>query len=434
MQNRTHFTSLLLLIVLSCCLNIGPTCVTAGELKEGDVIKASNLDDMLSQTFESKTIKSMLPENIEWMIREKGLTITLRHSEDIPVDPRWVEATEKYSGDIKFDPETRLVSGYKAGRVFPDLSMDDPYVADKLAWELYFIEGYPGDNFQYVPNFTYVMIDGDKGVERTMRWAFMRISMSGRLMGEPVIGDGSLYYKQLMIATYPIDVRGVGQFILRHTDGSKDNIYAYLRSARRTRRVSGGGWFDPIGGTDQLGDEVSLLSAMPCWYPKFKVLGKRYILAVAHSKSEGKWWDPDNPQNPYPTLDTDNPPYWNFVDVWEPKEVYVLEATMPEEHVYSKKHFYFDAKNFLPYFGEMYDKQGNFAKAMLLCMRPHLGEDNSWGAHGSGAIMDFQRNHATVFLLGKGALRNPDLGPNDITLGVMEAIAQGKWKSPLKNR
>jgi hypothetical protein len=432
MQNRTHFISLLLLIVLSCCLNIGPACVTAGELKEGVVIKASNLDDMLSQTFESKTIKSMLPENIEWMIREKGLTITLRHSEEIPVDPRWIAATKKYSGDVKYDPETRMVTGYKAGRAFPDLSMDDPYVAEKLAWDLYLIDGYPADDFQYVPNFTYVMIDGDKGVERTMVWALMKIAMRGRLNGEPVIGDGSLYSKTLMIAIYPHDVRGVGQFMVRHTDGSKDNIYAYLRSARRTRRVSGGGWFDPIGGTDQLNDEVSLMSALPSWYPKYKLLGKRYILAIAHSKSEGKWWDKDNKQNPYPTLDTVNPPYWNFVDVWEPREVYVLEATMPEEHPFGKKLFYFDTELFLPYLGEMYDKHGKFAKAMIFSLRPHIGEDNSWGVNGSGCVIDFERNHATVFLLGDGFLRNPDLGPNDVTLGVMEAIAQGKWQSPVK--
>jgi Protein of unknown function (DUF1329) len=432
MQNRIRYFKLLLLIVLSCWLNIGPTCVTAGELKAGDVIKASNLDAMLSQTFESKTIESMLPENIQWMIGEKGLTITLRHSEEFPIDPRWVAATKKYSRDVKYDSETRMVTGYKAGRAFPDLSMDDPYVADKLAWDLYFMDGYPADNFQYVPNFTYLMIDGDKGLERTMRWTFLKIAMRGRLGGEPVLGDGSLYYKQLMIANYPHDVRGVGQFIVRHTNGKKDNIYAYLRSARRTRRVSGGGWFDPIGGTDQLGDEVSLLSALPCWYPKYELLGKRYILTIAHSKYEGKWWDMDNPQNPYPILDINNPPYWNFVDVWEPKEVYVLEATMPEERVFSKKRLYFDAKMFMPYYGEMYDKNGKFAKAMIFSMRPHVGEDNSWGAHGSGSVIDFERNHATVFLLGKGALRNPDLGPNDVTLGVMEAIAQGKWKAPIK--
>ena len=44
----------------------------AAELKEGTVIKAENIDQMLNETFEGKTIDSLLTEKIKWMVKEKG--------------------------------------------------------------------------------------------------------------------------------------------------------------------------------------------------------------------------------------------------------------------------------------------------------------------------------------------------------------------------
>ena len=109
----------------------------SNELPTGTVIKASNINGLLLQTFEGKTIASMIPEKIEWMIKEHGLTIILRHFEEIPIDPRRIEATRKYSANVTFDPETRMVSGYRAGLPFPDVSSDDPHAATKLIWNLY---------------------------------------------------------------------------------------------------------------------------------------------------------------------------------------------------------------------------------------------------------------------------------------------------------
>ena len=119
-------------VFIMACALVAASAAWSEEVAEGTVINAANLGTLLDKQFEGKTIGSMLPENIQWMIKEQGLTMTLRHSEEVPVDPRWIEATKKYSGDVSYDPATRLVSGYKAGLCFPDVSLDDPHVADKL--------------------------------------------------------------------------------------------------------------------------------------------------------------------------------------------------------------------------------------------------------------------------------------------------------------
>lgn len=410
------------------CLAAAPA---AAELEEGTVIDASNLDRMRSETFEGKTIESMLPETLQTLIREHGLEIRLKHSAEVPKDPRWVEATEKYAGDVKLDPETRLISGYTAGLPFPDVSMDDPNAALKLMWNFNAQGGYPRANLQDYPLFAFLFIDGDGGLERVQHWALIRYYMRGRLGGEPTEGDGSIHFKQLLFAHYPYDIRGLGTFTIRYWNGRSDDTWAYLRSVRRTRRLTGGAWMDPIGGTDQLNDEVEVMSAHPAWYRSYKLLGKRTILAVAH----GQWpvWKPDadSAAEKYPVVDVDSPPYWNPVDDWEPREVYVIEATPPDEHPYSKKVMYLDAETWVMYLGEGYDQKGELWKMLLFCMRPLQGEDGGWGVISShGHTIDLQRQHATIFLhAGSSTFNTEEMDADDVTLGVLEAAGQGRWRA-----
>ena len=407
-------------IVLVAVCALLTTAAWAEEVKEGTVINAANLSSLLDKEFEGKTIGSMLPENIQWMIREQGLTMTLRHSEEVPVDPRWVEATKKYSGGVTYDPETRLASGYKAGLCFPDVSMDDPHAADKLMWNAYYVGGWPRGDLANYPLFAFLFINGDKGLERVQHWALIRSFYKGRLDGEPVIGDGSIDFKQLLFAHYPYDIRGIGTFAIRYGNGKYDDSWAYLRTVRRTRRLSGGTWHDPIGGTDQLNDEVEINSAFPTWYTGFKLLEKRWILAVAHSR----WpvWDQDKkkPAEAFP------------LDDWEPREVYVIDATTPDTHPYSRKVMYLDTKTWVYYLGEFYDKKGDFWKVGIFNMRPIKTADGNWGViSNQGHTIDFKRRHATIFSHGKQSQFNTlGVGPEDVSLEVLEAAGQGRWRVP----
>ncbi|MFX7804525.1 DUF1329 domain-containing protein, partial [Acinetobacter baumannii] len=85
------------------------------ELAPGFVINKDNLEKAKTETFEGKTVGSMIPEKLEMMIKNFGLTMKIAHSKKIEMDPKYVEATNKYAKDVKFDPATRTVSGWKAG-------------------------------------------------------------------------------------------------------------------------------------------------------------------------------------------------------------------------------------------------------------------------------------------------------------------------------
>ena len=224
---------------------------------------------------------------------------------------------------------------------------------------------------------------------------------------------------------------GIGTFSIRYNDGRVDDAWAYVRSVRRTRRTGGGSWMDPTGGTDVHNDEHPLHSGYPGWYPNIKFIEKRWVLAVANSKEWGAVG------GNYPIFDLKTKPYWTPVNTWEPREVYVIEVTMPDEHHYGKKIVTFDAKTWLGYFNEAYDKRGDFNLMLINFCRPIKGLDGitSYGQTQSGAVaVNFKSNHATIWTRSDKTRRNPDpsiFSTRDVTLSTMEQIAKGKWRDPI---
>jgi hypothetical protein len=62
--------------------------------------------------------------------------------------------------------------------------------------------------------------------------------------------------------------------------------------------------------------------------------------------------------------------YWNPNVDWEPREVYVLEVTMPKEHPYSKRTMYTETRFPRFYMTEHYDKSGQFVKFSQVLSAP----------------------------------------------------------------
>lgn len=414
----------LFVVALGAALGVLTAPSVAEEVPPGTVINAANLDAMKDNTFEGKRIGDMIPERNEWQIREHGLTIKLKKSEPHPVDPRWAAATKKYAKDVKFDTATREVSGYKAGMPFPEIDPADPHAGIKVIWN--FNYGVPHGDIQDFRKFAYLLIDGDSGLERTQQWAYIRYYMKSRLGGEPVKGDGSIYFKQLLFATYPQDIKGLGTFMFRYDTGKRDDVWAYIRTVRRIRRLSGGAWMDPIGGTDQLQDDIEIFNAHPTWYPKYNFLGKKWTLVIANSVQPTWIEEAGSTEEKFPRVDLTNPPYWNPLDEWEPRECDVVEAITPEEHPYSRKVMYFDAMNARPYFSFAYDRKGEFWKSFTFASFKMDSEDGETAiASAWGSSIDFQRRHATIFQSHKTWLINPlDVGEDDVTLGELEAAGR----------
>ncbi|BAL22913.1 DUF1329 domain-containing protein [Azoarcus sp. KH32C] len=401
-------------------------------LEPGFIITKDNLASVKNDTFEGKTIASMIPEKLEWMINNYDLTIKIAHSKKIEMDPKYVEATKNWSKDVKFNPADRTVTGWKAGMLFPPeaIKLDDPNAGDKVIWNL---RAATYGATMDLRDIAWVFLDAKKGFERVQRFQSRRYYMEGRLDGGPIsVGDGNIAQKTYFVATSPQEIRGIGSFSVRYNEADSkkpDDAYAYLKSVRRTRRLSGGAWMDPIGGTDQLYDDWDIWDAWPTKYTSNKLIEKRWIFAIAHSPEMSV----DNSQTgksiekEYPRIGMSEPPYFNPAkDIeWEPREVYVVEGTPPPEHPYSKKVAYIEVDFPRPYLGYALDRKGEFWKMFIFQNRPDTGDDGYKAVMPVvGHIIDVKRGHATNW--SSNMKSNPKgVKETDVSLNVLEEVATG---------
>lgn len=414
--------------------------VSAADVVPGTVIDKSNFDQMATQTFEGVRIGDAIPERLKWMIRNWGQKLTLEASRPWPKDPRVEALTKEYSGNVRLNPANNEIDGYVAGVPFPDIDWkNDPQAGWKAAWN--FRYGKQAEDSVDLPHFMYVLTDGTKGVEREQEWYLFSHQMIGvkRAGVPPVAGDGKIFNKSIIAALAPQDVKGIGVFTIRYTSGQLDDTWAYVRAVRRTRRLSGGAWVDPIGGTDQLNDDFNVINAHPAWYTGFKILSKQKIFAIADVKKPIYNKDGKTPAERYQGMDVTTAPYWNLNHPFQLRDVYVIEGTTPTYHPYSKKIFYLVTDTAASVFGEFYDRKGDLWKTIIMAHKCWCGswrKNKDFGEYGvddasrnivypiNGVTADYQRLHATTFVAGQIHYDSVAVTPDFVSLGTMEAQAR----------
>lgn len=374
-------------------LSVSPSL--SAEVPERTLLDANSIDLLVSDTLDGKLLSALITPVQERMIREFGYQMTLIRGQEVSYDESLVKLTEQYSSRVSLT-EDRVLEGYVAGVPFPEISADDPLAGTKLAHN-FLRTPWLGQNVDYDPMY-FLIIDGEQGLRRQQGWRFQRYLMTGRKQPPHVTHD-ELYKYQSLFAEYPQDIRGAGVLTVNYQDGRLADVYAYVKQLRRTRRLSSGAWADPVAGSDFLTDELFGLDGQPNWYLDWKVIGKRWILATVHGESFGLDDYESDPVLRYPKIELEEAPYWNFEEVYEPREVWVVEALMPEGHLYDKRVYYFDAHPYAPMlpFQEAYGRDGELEKVMVIGYQEVPWEDGVI-ATGAGivAAIDVKKNHATI--------------------------------------
>jgi hypothetical protein len=405
------------------------TRLSAADLAEGTEINAGNWEQMAGQTYEGKTIESMVPEAIQKAVREYGLKITLRHSEPATLVSHIREATAQYSPQVKYDPATRKVTGWVAGTPFPDAaaieSAPPEQGGDMVLYNSALAAVNVADNTNCYGPYATLQIDPKKGIERVQGASASYFRVKGRTTGGPsFVGKDPAELKiQVVVFDSPYDIAGLGVYRMIYDDGRLDDIYAYVKSVRRIRRLSGGSWMDTLAGTDILNDDTYSLEAHPTWYPRNELKGKRWMLWPVHSAPVVKH-DLDE------VLDYKNAPYWNPINKsWEPREVYEVEITTPEGHPYGRKTVYVDAEIPRVLLSVAYTKSNELWRVVYSMIGPEPvkpGEDGpaayqlvNFGAWG------FRKNHGNYMDCGRWDTNVP-LRYEDITPKLLAEAASGK--------
>ena len=422
--------SVLISICFGVCLVLAPgmmaASVFAAELPEGTIITKDNLDKIKNDTFQGKTIASMLTPSIEMQIRDWNMQIKLAKTKIVPKAKNWVESTKKYSKDVVYDPATREITNYKAGVPFPDVDVkNDPHAGDKLGLNFYY--GNLSGNIQYVPH-SWLLIDADSGLERVQEWFWLRYYTTGiYIEGKPPIEDEKILTKTLFFITYPYDLKGVGLFTIRWNSPKLETTWVYVKSVRRTRRLSGGSWIDPVGSLDMLNDDIWCWNARVSWYPKVEYKETRTILAMCNA--EVAWNEAKKgTHEEFPAVDLDNYPHWNpsiKQNTWEPREVYVLDCTPPDRHPYSMRTVYMDVTYPALYIADCVDKRGNYWKYIHYSYGPMKSVDGQTTmVCPQGWYVDFKRRHGSIHYIRSWTNNDPSVTSDDVTLGQLRAASK----------
>ncbi len=364
----------------------------AQDIAPGTVINAANIDQVKAQTFQGKPLADLILPTQEKMIRELGLQMRLQSTQQIQVDPKLVAATKENAGKATLDDKKRL-QNFVTGMPFASIDANNPADGIKLAYN--FMRGaWYADVLDYNPMY-FALINGQKGFEREQHWRFGRYLADGAI--NPALKDpnGEIAKYEVVLNKYPNDSRGLGVLTIQYTDARLPDVYAYVRSVRRVRRLSSNAWADPLSSTDLLNDESFGMSLDPSWYQDWKLLGKRWILGSAHSTVAVSTDSGDR----FPMIDATKAPYWNILDDWEPREVFVVEATPGPGHLLSRKVQYYDAELHAPmlHWQEFYDKKNELWRIENCNYRPTKRDDGSMAQTVSYVpVYDLQRLHATI--------------------------------------
>lgn len=364
----------------------------AQDIAPGTVINAANIDQVKTQTFQGKPLADLILPTQEKMIRELGLQMRLQSTQQIKVDPKLVAATKENAGKATLDDKKRL-QNFVTGMPFASIDANNPADGIKLAYN--FMRGaWYADVLDYNPMY-FALINGQKGFEREQHWRFGRYLADGAI--NPALKDpnGEIAKYEVVLNKYPNDSRGLGVLTIQYTDARLPDVYAYVRSVRRVRRLSSNAWADPLSSTDLLNDESFGMSLDPSWYQDWKLLGKRWILGSAHSTVAVSTDSGDR----FPMIDATKAPYWNILDDWEPREVFVVEATPGPGHLLSRKVQYYDAELHAPmlHWQEFYDKKNELWRIENCNYRPTKRDDGSMAQTVSYVpVYDLQRLHATI--------------------------------------
>lgn len=396
----------------------------ASEVAPGTVLDKNNIEAIKKETLDGTPVADLLLPSQEKMIKEWGLTMRLVPARPIETSELLKKETQWQHGKSAIDAKTKALLGHERGIPFDDVEENDPLGGWKLAYN-YLRGAWASDTLDYNP-LVNLSIDAKRGVEHEMHARYRRLMTVGRLHEPRVLGDGKISKYEMNFFLRPYDFKGVGILTVQYTDGRLPDVYAYIKAVRRVRRLSSGGWADPLGATDFLTDETFALSADPRWYKDIRLVGKRKILAVAHSISPGMQAQEGDIKKRFPTMRLEEPPYWNITEEWEPREVWVVEVTPQETHLVSKKTQYYETMPLAPliYWQEMYNRKKELWRIEEVSFYTRKGEDQeSYPAPATISLVDLLRGHATV-VYGSKNYRQGVLGmrPEEFTPQAIERL------------
>ncbi len=361
------------------------------DVAAGDVITGANLEDA----------GDLLSPGLKWIVK-RGMRMRIVDPKPVPIPADFRAATEQYSSQVKLAPNGLSVENYVAGHPFPSIDTNDPNAAKKIMFnfERHWTDTDDLDVSNFDADTGAIGRDGESmSVEKHFVIDhFRRMYFTGRLRVEPKPlyepnKDEAHYKESLHPIIEPFDLKGTGFTYYRYLDPERhDDSWLYLPQLRRVRRLSSAQRSDALFGQDTDVDSYYGYAGSVAWMD-WKFLGEKKTLSAFHAENWPVKWGEGSAD-------------FIFDDVWEPRDVYVVEgiSKLPQ-YAYSKRVIFVDKETFVIPHSDIYDTAGELWKVWVNLYKmgkspyddaPPDGQyENVMAFAPSIAMVDIQLDHAT---------------------------------------
>ena len=335
-----------------------PGSTPANLPQPGETIRADQAD----------RVKGLVADGVLWCVR-RGMEMEIVPYKAIPLPEHYQAATEKYSAQVKLLPDQTL-EGYVAGRPFPQIDLNDPQVADKIMWNFH-------SGHYFTDDLGLNLFDADTGqlsrdsdgqqrytVERhfVLDW-FRVLQYSARLVVDPKPTiepnrDKTFRKAGLYPVIEPFDLKGIGGINYRYEDKNRmDDLWLYLPSLRRVRRLSSAQRSEALFGQDTDVDSYGGYSGQVPWF-NWKYLGKKAMFASLHGTR-------------LPPEPCQGDGGMTFCEPWELRpDVMIIEGTpKAPQYAFSKRVIFVDHETFFIVASDLYDRRGELWKVVIQNIR-----------------------------------------------------------------
>jgi len=368
-----------------------------GDLQPGVVVTAANVDAIA---------KDFLDEGMLQMVRDGWVELTVGGLTSIEQNPKYIEATRANLNTATLGDKVGELSGYVAGRPFPEEpSTDDPRAGEKLAWNYRFGLHF-GDSGSIYPFYWKYRNMNTGKVEKTLKMEFNAYNWQHRTLEEPIPAvennPADLFRTIYLRVDEPFDVKNTQLLIHRYEDDLKrDNAWLYLGFQRRVRRLASGQVTDAFLGSDLMIEDFEgyngRISDME-W--TFK--GVRWMLVPFYEHNAMQLGDEFAMDDgfKYVTFGGKGGCFPNIT--WQVRKQYLVQATpVDPSHPVGRRDIFLDAQTNAFSRINIYDRGDKLWKMWFIGQGPdyaHLPENKGRGVpvYDGFGMMDIQAMHCTT--------------------------------------
>jgi hypothetical protein len=380
---------------LFCLAAVAAVLTAGGAAAEvppvGTVVDRSNLAQY----------RDALGPGLEWIV-DRGVSLPVIAPKDVTYGRHFDAATEKYSGQVEIAEDCTHIVNHVAGLPFPTVDPSGSCVAARHMFNFNAaiavddldlrnfdcdtgVVGSEGDPVRVERHFLIDHIRRLYWVERTMVEPFPTMENPDKIR----------YKEALYPLIEPFDLKGTGFTFNRYLDHTRqDDTWLYLPQLRRVRRLSSAQRSDALFGQDTDQDSYAGYAGNVAWMD-WHFLGEKTVLGAFHSEHlPVKWGEPSAD--------------FMQADVWEPREVWIVEgiSKLPQ-YAYSKRVIYLDKQSYRIPFTDIYDSAGelwkvwvnNFKYATHPIPGAKFGFDYDVSYNASITMVDMQLEHVTFCAL-----------------------------------